>query len=70
MYEQGTMSVSKPLLAIMIFWLTVTFAIWGLLAARNVTLIATLLNAALSASGAIFLILEMYSPFQGLILVL
>ena len=63
------MSVSKPLLAIMIFWLTVTFAIWGLLAARNVTLIATILIAALSASGAIFLILEMYNPFQGLILV-
>ena len=69
MYEQGTMSVSKPLLAIMVFWLTVTFAIWGLLAARNVTLIATLLIAALSASGAIFLILEMYNPFQGWILV-
>jgi len=69
MYEQGTMSVSKPLLAVMIFWLTVTFAIWGLLAARNVTLIATILIAALSASGAIFLILEMYNPFQGLILV-
>jgi hypothetical protein len=69
MYEQGTTSVSKPLLAIMTFWLTVTFAIWGLLAARNVTLIATLLIAALSASGAIFLILEMYNPFQGWILV-
>ena len=69
MYEQETMSVSKPLLAVMIFWLTVTFAIWGLLAARNVTLIATILIAALSASGAIFLILEMYNPFQGLILV-
>jgi len=67
MYEQGTTSVSKPLLGIMIFWLTVTFAIWGLLAARNVTLIATMLISALSASGAIFLILEMYNPYEGLI---
>ena len=65
MYEQGTTSVSKPLLGIMIFWLTVTFAIWGLLAARNVTLIATMLISALSASGAIFLILEMYNPYEG-----
>ena len=67
MYEQGTTSVSKPLLGIMIFWLTVTFAIWGLLAARNITLIATMLISALSASGAIFLILEMYNPYEGLI---
>jgi hypothetical protein len=66
MYEQGTTSVSKPLLAIMIFWLTVTFAIWGLLAARNVTVVATMLISALSASGAIFLILEMYNPYEGL----
>jgi hypothetical protein len=67
MYEQGTTSVSKPLLGIMIFWLTVTFAIWGLLAARNVTLIATMLISALSASGAIFLILAMYNPYEGFI---
>jgi hypothetical protein len=66
MYEQGTTAVSKPLLAIMIFWLTVTFAIWGLLAARNITIIATMLMSALSASGAIFLILEMYDPYEGL----
>ena len=67
MYEQGAMSVSKPLLVVMVFWLTVTFVIWGLLAAPNGTLIATILVSALSASGAILLILEMYTPFEGLI---
>jgi hypothetical protein len=67
MYEQGTLSVSKPLLMTMVFWLTVTFAIWGLLAPPNATVIATMLAAALSASGAIFLILEMYSPYEGII---
>ena len=66
MYEQATISVSKPLLTIMIFWMTVTFAVWGLLAARNATIIATMLISALSASGAIFLILEMYHPYEGL----
>jgi hypothetical protein len=35
----------------MVFWLTVTFVIWGLLAAPNGTLIATMLISALSASG-------------------
>jgi hypothetical protein len=67
MYEQGAMSVSKPLLVVMVFWLTVTFVIWGLLAAPNGTLIATMLISALSASGAILLILEMYTPYGGLI---
>jgi hypothetical protein len=67
MYEQGTLSVSQPLLTIMVFWLTVTFVIWGLLAPPNVTVIGTMLASALSASGAIFLILEMYSPYEGFI---
>jgi hypothetical protein len=67
MYEQGAMSVSKPLLVVMVFWLNVTFVIWGLLAAPNGTLIATMLISALSASGGILLILEMYTPYGGLI---
>ena len=67
MYEQGAMSVSKPLLVVMVFWLTVTFVIWGLLAAPNGTLVVTMLISALSASGAILLILEMYTPYEGLI---
>ena len=67
MYEQATLSVSKPLLITMVFWLTVTFVIWGLLAPPNATVIATMLASALSASGAIFLILEMYSPYEGII---
>jgi hypothetical protein len=67
MYEQGTLSISKPLLAIMVFWLTVTFVIWGLLAPPNGTVIAAILASALSVSGAILLILEMYSPYEGFI---
>ncbi|WP_051979323.1 hypothetical protein [Edaphobacter aggregans] len=67
MYEQATLVVSKPLLVIMVFWLTVTFVIWGLLAPPNGTVIAVMLASALSASGAILLILEMYSPYEGFI---
>ena len=67
MYEQGSASVSKPLLVVMIFWLMVTFCIWGVLAAPNRTLIITMGVSALSSAGAIYLILEMYSPYQGLI---
>jgi hypothetical protein len=67
MYEQGNASVSKPMLAIMVFWLAVVFLSFGLFAPHNVTTITSLFAAGLSVSGAIFLILEMYAPFGGLI---
>jgi hypothetical protein len=67
MYEQSVTAVSMPLIVIVVFWLTVIFLGWGLLAHRNITLIVTMLVSALSVSGAIFLILEMYSPYRGLI---
>jgi hypothetical protein len=67
LYEQGASSVSKPMMVIMVFWLTIVFVSWGLLAPRNPTVVATLFTAALSVSGAIFLILEMYNPYKGVI---
>jgi hypothetical protein len=67
LYEQGATSVSKPLIVIMVFWLTIVFVSWGLFAPRNHTVVATLFTAALSVSGAIFLILEMYNPYRGVI---
>jgi hypothetical protein len=67
MYEQGANSVSHPMLLIFVFWLVAIFFSFGLFAPRNATVIAALLVASLSVSGAIFLILEMYAPFEGLI---
>jgi hypothetical protein len=67
MYQQLSFSVSKVLIAIMVFWLTVVFFSFGLFAPRNITAIASLFAAALSVSGAILLILEMYTPFAGLV---
>ena len=59
--------MSKPLVVILVFWLTIVFVSWGLLAPSNTTIVATLFTAALSVSGAIFLILEMYNPYRGMI---
>lgn len=59
--------MSKPMVVIMVFWLTIVFVSWGLFAPRNPTVVVTLFTAALSVSGAIFLILEMYNPYKGLI---
>ena len=66
-YEQRANSVSVPLLIVMVFWLTALFISFGLFAPRNATVVATLLVSALSVSAAIFLILEMYTPYAGLI---
>jgi hypothetical protein len=67
MYEQGAGSVSKPMLVILVFWLTAIFFSFGLSAPRNATVTAALFVSGLSVSGAIFLILEMYTPFRGVI---
>jgi hypothetical protein len=66
MFEQAGSFVSTPLLAVLVFWLATIFTSFGLFAPRNAIALATLFVCALSVSGAIFLILEMYSPFQGL----
>ena len=56
--------VPTPMLVILVFWLTVIFIGFGLFAPRNGTVIASLCFAGLAVSGAIFLIMEMYTPFQ------
>jgi hypothetical protein len=67
MYEQGTTSVSVPLLVVLVLWLTLILGSFGLFAPANATVITSLCLSALSVSGAIFLILEMYAPYSGLI---
>ena len=60
-------SVPVPFLVILVFWLTITFASFGLFAPRNATVLAVLFVCALSVACAVFLILEMDMPFQGLL---
>ena len=67
MFEQGVNAVSKPMVVVMVFWLAIIFMTWGMLSPPNVSVVASLFAAALSVSGAMFLILEMYNPYRGLI---
>lgn len=64
---QTVNSVSLPMLTMLIFWLTIIFVSFGLFAPRNWMAGVSLFVTAFSVSGAIFLILEMYSPYAGLI---
>lgn len=67
LFEQSQGSLPGPLLALLLLWLTIIFAGLGLLAPRNAVVVVVLFVCALSASGAIFLILEMSQPLEGLI---
>jgi len=67
MYEQGAAAVSTPLLVVLVFWLTMIFFSFGLYGPRNAIVIVGLFVSGLSVSGAILLILEMYTPYRGLI---
>jgi hypothetical protein len=67
MYEQLNASVSWPLLAVLIFWISVLFLGFGLYARSNMTVIVTLTVGAISVAGAVFLILELSQPYSGLI---
>jgi hypothetical protein len=69
MYEQASTQVPKQLVVVLVFWLTIIFIGWGIFAPRNTTVLVTWFVSALSVSSAIFLILEMYSPYAGSITV-
>ena len=54
-------------LIVVIFWLTVTFVSFGLYTRLNPAVVGVLLIAAFSVAGAVFLILELDGPFDGVI---
>jgi hypothetical protein len=60
-------AVPLPLLVVLVCWLAAIFLSFGLFAAPNSTTVATLAVSALAVSAAIFLILEMYTPFSGVL---
>jgi len=58
-------SLSRPLLVVVVAWLTAIFISFGLFAPRNNTVFVTLLVCAIAVSGAVFIIMAMYTPFSG-----
>jgi hypothetical protein len=66
-YSQRGSSIPLVFLVLMVAWLAITFACYGLFAPRNATTLAVLLLGALVVSSAVFLILELDQAFGGLI---
>jgi hypothetical protein len=62
---QAQGSIPVPLLVALVVWLSIIFGAFGLFAPPNGTVIAALVLGALSTSGAIFLILELNTPLDG-----
>lgn len=60
-------SVPPVFPSVLLFWLTITFTSFGMFAPRNATVLAALVAAALSVSGAVFLVFELDEPFDGLL---
>jgi uncharacterized membrane protein YoaK (UPF0700 family) len=60
-------AVPFPLLAVLVIWLAAIFLSFGLFAAPNSTTVVALVLCALAVSAAIFIMLEMYTPFSGVL---
>jgi hypothetical protein len=67
MMTQRTSSIPTPFLVVMVCWLVLILASFGLFAPRNGIALVSLLLCALAISSAIFLILELDRPFSGMI---
>ncbi len=65
--EEAQNQLPVPFLVILLFWLTMLFVTFGLFSPRNATVVVVLFVCALSASAAIFLVLEMNQPLAGII---
>ncbi len=59
-------SISTPFIDVLILWLMFIFAVFSMSSPSNATLITVLFLCILAASGAIYLTLELSTPFDGL----
>lgn len=60
-------SILTPFLVLLVCWVALILASFSLFAPRNATAFATLLVCTLAVTSAIFLILELDQPFQGML---
>jgi hypothetical protein len=65
MFEQSGSSIAWPFLTVLVFWICMLFLGFGVFARFNTTVLVALFIGAISVAGAIFLILELSSPYEG-----
>lgn len=67
--EEAPGEFSGPFYLVMIFWLIIIFACFGLTAPRNTLACVTIFMAAVALTLTVFVILDMSGPFDGLFIV-
>ncbi len=65
--EQNGPSVQPVVIVILVLWIALIFASFGLNAPRNATVVIAFLVCSLAIGGSIFLILEMDDPLGGML---
>ena len=65
--EQSRRSIPRAFLVVLTFWLIVIFCTLGLFSPRNGTAYTIIFVCALSVATAIFLVLELDQPFEGVL---
>jgi hypothetical protein len=67
LYEESGSSIAWPFVTVLVFWIGALFLGFGLMTRANTTVLTALLIGSASVSGAMFLIVELDQPFDGLI---
>jgi hypothetical protein len=67
LFAQKGSSIPTPFLVVMVCWLTLLLTSFSMFAPPNATVFITLLICALAVSSAIFLVLELDRPFDGIL---
>jgi hypothetical protein len=67
--EEARSTISMPFFVVLVFWLMVIFVCFGLNAPRTAFVFMTIALGALSISSAVFVMLDMDTPFHGAIII-
>ena len=65
--QQNASFIPVPILILIVFWLTILFASFGLFAPKNLTATLALGLCAAAVSGGITMVLAMETPFEGIV---
>jgi len=67
MIEEAAVKINPLVILVLDFWLTCLFVSWGLYSPRNATALTALFVTAVAVAAAIFLIVELYTPYSGIL---
>lgn len=67
--QEAVTNIPPIFIIVLIIWLTLIFVSFGLFAPPNAVVVGALLLCSLSIAGALFIIMEMSGPFDGIITV-